>query len=520
MSEIDLSYFDTKLVTDMGRMFSGCLNLTLLNLENINTSLVESMWAMFYKCSSLTSLDMSKFKTFLVTDMYETFYGCSNLKTLNLSLIDTSLVTIMYGLFFNCSNLIYLDLSNFVISNETNVDKMFSGCSSLNYINFANSKINTNSLDVLPENVMICAEDIKWEEIVIQLNLINNCSYNNIITTYITTHMITNTKINTEYITSKTKNIQLTEKETLQFNEEKGIITIENIINELKNKFNKTYIDSGKDIILDKENIHSSLTNTENQRQNEYENESSIDFGNCEKELKSKYNLSNETFLYIIKLDININGMNIPKTEYEVYYPFYNNETLYQLNLSYCQEKNIDIFFPITINDDIEKYDPNSNYYNDICSKTNSNDGGIDIPLSDRRKKFVNNNMTLCEENCNLIDYNDQKEKVKCSCPVKIEIPYFEDIQFDKEKFYKSFIDIKTFSNLNIVKCYKNVLVLKYLKKNYGFYFYIILFALYIICFILFYAKFYSLLINKVEKIKEAKEHFFKSKKMMIISEK
>ena len=70
-----------------------------------------------------------------------------------------------------------------------------------------------------------------------------------------------------------------------------------------------------------------------------------------------------------------------------------------------------------------------------------------------------------------------KKEKVKCSCPVKIEIPYFEDIQFDKEKFYKSFIDIKTFSNLIIVKCHKNVLVLKYLKKNYGFYFYIILFV-------------------------------------------
>ena len=59
--------------------------------------------------------------------------------------------------------------------------------------------------------------------------------------------------------------------------------------------------------------------------------------------------------------------MKIPKVEYEVYYPLYNDENI-KLNLSYCKNSKIDISIPVKIDEDIEKYNSSSDYYNDECS--------------------------------------------------------------------------------------------------------------------------------------------------------
>ena len=77
--------------------------------------------------------------------------------------------------------------------------------------------------------------------------------------------------------------------------------------------------------------------------------------------------------------------------------------------------------------------------------------------------------MSLCEENCELIDYNYNNEKAKCSCDIKLSIPPNYDIKFNKKDYFKSFIDVKNIFNLNIMKCYKTVLKIKNLLKNYGF---------------------------------------------------
>ena len=63
------------------------------------------------------------------------------------------------------------------------------------------------------------------------------------------------------------------------------------------------------------------------------------------------------------------------------------------------------------ISDTLDKYNPKSNYYNNICSKTTS-ESGTDISLNDRRNEFIENNMSLCEENCDLVEYDEKKEKV------------------------------------------------------------------------------------------------------------
>ena len=80
--EINLSNFDTSLVTSMYRMFSNCSQLTSLDLSNFNTSLVASMGYMFYNCEELKSLDFSYFDTSIVRTMSHMFYFCKNTKNI------------------------------------------------------------------------------------------------------------------------------------------------------------------------------------------------------------------------------------------------------------------------------------------------------------------------------------------------------------------------------------------------------------------------------------------------------
>ena len=91
------------------------------------------------------------------------------------------------------------------------------------------------------------------------------------------------------------------------------------------------------------------------------------------------------------------------------------------LNLSFCDNSNIEIYIPIKINGTIDKYNLKSNYYNDICSKTTS-ESNIDIPLNDRKNEFIKNNMSLCEDNCELSGYDKENKKAKCSCTVKTSL--------------------------------------------------------------------------------------------------
>ena len=56
--------------------------------------------------------------------------------------------------------------------------------------------------------------------------------------------------------------------------------------------------------------------------------------------------------------------------------------------------------------------------------------------------------MTLCEENCDMINYNPNNEKVKCSCYIKTNISPNYDLKFNKNDFFQSFTDIKNMINI------------------------------------------------------------------------
>ena len=548
ITEIDLSNFYSSEVVDMSSLFYGCSNLSSLNLSNLDTSQVLEMNSMFYECSSLVSLDLSNFETTQVVDMNSMFYGCSSLIYLDLSKFSFK-TQFTNNIFKGCQNLEFINLQNSKIENSNIINEITSNLNSENLIicdneiefnNTFSQKISINCMNKtieddnmnkcftnkislnnkysceicgpnfhqkfndsyntdsnincyesksiycpfkfyynLTSNIFYCTENEKcpndYNKLIIEKNqCIDKCERDSIY------------KYELENICYDLYNYELIIKEKSNNEIINKTEIINNVITDLFIEFNKRDIDNGTDNKkVVNEDITVILTSTLNQKNNEHINNISMDLGQCENILKYNYNISNNDSLYILQIVSEEDGMKIPKIEYEIYYPLNNGTNLTKLNLSYCKGTKIEISIKVKINDNIDKYNLSSDYYNDICSKATS-ENGTDILLKDRRNEFVDNNMSLCEENCDLINYDFNTEKAKCSCDIKLNIPSNYDIKFNKKEFLKSFIDFKNIFNFNIMKCYKTVFKIKSLLKNYGFFILFLIIILYFITLFLF----------------------------------
>ena len=522
--EMDLFHFKTSEITCFAGMFNGCSSLTSLNLSNFNTSRATSMIYLFNNCRSLISLDLSNFNTENVNDDNYIFSGCSNIEYVNLK------NSVLNNNFLN--QISSLSLKNIYISDKY-INKL------TNKFNLLTDCIIFNELNSKNENnkYYICSKEDKFlcnyfgYEFYEMINLINNSNLDNInCNEKCEKNYIYDNKKNKTYCTSSslcpdsyTKFIPETKRciddcsndkefkyelnnicykffENSSYNNNSLIIYRDFLINQL----NLSGLSEGIDMEMRKDNILFSFTSTNKQNNLSNDNKVSINLGKCEKILKDFYNISYNDSLYIYKVEVKLSDIKIPKIEYEVYYPLFNN-ILFQLNLSLCKEEKIDILIPFILKDNIEKYNPNSNYYNDICSKATSNKG-TDISLNDRKEEYFEQNMTLCEEKCELINYNYSIKKIKCSCEIKKELSLIEDIKFDKNELYKRFIDIKNIINITLLKCFKNVLSKDSIKKNYGFFIFLTINILFIISTCIFYFKNYYYIIKEINEIILAKK--------------
>ena len=538
--EIDFSYFKTSNVTSTRSMFNRCINLASLNLSNFDTSKVTSMKYMFLNCYSLISLDLSNFDTSQVSLMKDMFYNCYSLISLDLSNFNISKEVEIEGVFYKCKNLSYINFGNAEIKNATIISELNKASSpnlyilinneTLTYLNSLNVQFNfsyelyipkieeslnsttllvdystydiTNSENDFINNTFILNlfNSTNIEEIIYTTNfkeesISNNLEIINTTSTLLkdsTNHIInleSNLRINSNSITFLSNYSNINNKSEL----------IQNIRDDLINgKFN---LKSNENFYyeFEEENIIIEITNTEKEK-NKEKNKTSIDLGNCEYRLKNEYNISNSSYLYIFKTDIKPIGYKIPIIDYEIYFPF-NDNHITKLDLNFCKNEKIEVSIPVRIVEDLEKYNSSSDYYNDICSTPTSN-SGTDISIKDRRDEYIDNNMTLCEDNCELNDYDYKTENAKCSCDIKINIPFLsDDMSINKNKLYKSFTDINNIVNLQLMKCCEIVLRIQSLKNNYGSHIISFIILLYLICFILFYAKYYLLLKTKIKKI-------------------
>lgn len=115
--------------------------------------------------------------------MTQMFSGCAQLTSLNLSYFDTSSVTNMLELFRDCSSLEYLDISYFDFGNLDSFSFMFNGADNIKFINLYNvqnystlkeaisgySNLNKkNNLTVCQSNLIVINPDASY----------NCCRYN------------------------------------------------------------------------------------------------------------------------------------------------------------------------------------------------------------------------------------------------------------------------------------------------------------------------------------------------------
>ena len=523
LTSLNLSNFNMSHVKVMYSMFNGCSSLTSLNLSNFDTSHAENMDALFYFCELLSSLDLSNFNTSRVIHMESMFYFCSSLTSLNLSNFDNSQVLTMKTMFYGCKKLEYINLKNFneIKLNNDSYSDMFYNVPD-NVVICINEYDTLNKIFPQIKNktcyVIDCSDNwkLKRKKIIKEKNIcVDSCNndtvykyelngrcYENCGHSYYFLdnqneyHCTFNLSCPEEYpfLVKETKEcikkaeiknvvqdlIDLkknknNENETITMAKEEEIEFYDTIIKAIEESFisedyDTSNIDSGQDEVIETEKMTITFTTTDNQKDTENEknnNITTIDLGECEDLLREYYNISEEEKLYMKKIDIVQEGMKTKKVEYDVYCKL-KGTNLIKLNLTVCSKSKISLSVPIIITENLDKFNSSSGYYNDICYTTTS-ESGTDIPLSDRKKEFVEGNNTICQEDCDFDDYNYKTSKAKCSCKVKQQSSTsFANMTIDKVKLYQNFVNIKNIANVKILECHKSLFTKNSIKSNIG----------------------------------------------------
>jgi len=540
LETLDLSSFDTSKVEDFHYMFYGCSSLKYLDLSNFDTSSCRCIRNMFTRCSSLTSINLSSFDISKVDLMYEMFYGCSSLISLDLSSFDTHSVQQIYNMFFDCEKLEFVNFKKAQISGTTlnsyenmitNTAKNIVFCVDESKTSILNQLMDLNSCST---RISDCSNWRNYQKKIVpgQTECVDNCSVTSnpiehfgkcyrecsykisenskmepfdckircpdempyeIIETQDCTNICSISQRKRGFC--KLNYISKEKEENKESDKELEEQEVENIKKELTNNFDTSDLDNGENIVISQKESTITISTTENQKNEKFSNVSTIDLCDCENKIKEEYKIPKNKSLYILKIDVKQEGLKIPKIEYEVYYPLFG-KSLIKLNLTSCKNSKIELSIPVTFTESLDKINSSSEYYNDICY-TSTSENGTDISLSDRKNEFINNNLTVCEEDCDFTEYNYTTGKAVCSCKAKIDsTAKVVGVSINKEQLLKSFTDIKNIININVLKCHKLIFTLNSFKRNYGNLILMVIILFFFICLILFYCKDYFYLVK------------------------
>ena len=279
-------------------------------------------------------------------------------------------------------------------------------------------------------------------------------------------------------------------------------LLLSDIINGTKNDFVAEF----KDVVYQ-------ITTTENQKDNTYKNLSTINLGSCETKLKSIYNINENSSLIILKIDYKMDGLLIPVIGYEVYHPVNNS----QLDLSHCSDTNVKINIPVSIDENkVYKHDPNSDFYNDDCYAYTT-ENGTDIILNDRKNEFINNNLSLCENNCTFNGYDSDMKKALCECETKIKINLISEIATEENILSNEFNTSNNSSiNVETMKCISLLFSKDGLLTNIGSYIMMFTLILFSFSIIIFYRCGYHLIETKMQEILSSKKKSLKTYKLNV----
>ena len=564
---LNISNFNTSSVTNMDRMFSHCSSLASLDLTHFDTSKVTDMYKMICDCFILNELKISNFNTSNVKNMSYMFSNNKELTSLDLSSFTMeSAINIIY-MFNNTPKLEYINLINANPNKNIKINNIFKGTSQ-NLVICTESQIISQQINISNCSTISCSEN--WRENQKKINpdnnqCVDNCSILNNKYDYLSkcidecpdllytfeylskcvdicpssTYLADNkckrchpdcktcdgpyndTNSNCTSCISLDKYLKNGNRIFKNKNKNKNI-NIPFLYNTTNNTkiYNivKEYILASFELENDFEiiseatdNVVFQITTQKNQLKTltdsslNKNNLSIIDIGDCEKILKEKYNLNENDDLIVLKKEKKSNKPSEKEVQLEIYEPY--NKT--KLNLSLCQNININIYVKAELSDEIkytyeklkslgyDMFNINDPFYQDICTDYTSF-GNTDVILSDRINYIYNNEDTQCQPNCKLSKYSLESEYLNCSCSVDEEVNNMNE-KFKSEKIYESFFDVLKYSNYKVLKCY-NLVFTKYLMtKSIGGILVFSFILIYLGCFIFFIIKGINPLKDKLE---------------------
>jgi hypothetical protein len=252
---------------------------------------------------------------------------------------------------------------------------------------------------------------------------------------------------------------------------------MDKIIANIKNMSeNNEEISTGNGII-----IHSYSTNTENIAIPKEKNYSVLYLGECEGLIRDYYNLSKNTNLYILGIDSPNKDKN-SSTKVFNYGVFLENGTQLDL-ISACKSEKV-IISSVIVNFEKIKYqnasyfsdfgydiyDENNSFYTDKCSGAYIDNN--DITLTDRKKYYYPENISLCNESCTYISVDFDTDRFTCECEISYNYSLGKSNNYNKNdeeeitylQYLMSFINYKIFS------CYSLFFNSKNFNSNVGFY--------------------------------------------------
>ena len=342
-------------------------------------------------------------------------------------------------------------------------------------------------ITTIPKETIITSISKDSDKITSDTEIIAATIPNEIITTTISKEKITTTIPENDEIATETKEIATLLEEIKCSPEDiyKNNCTnniqseqIQEIYSDIKDKIMHGQYNSSNNTIYKTKNIVFQISTIKEQQNSNNNNISSIDFEECEKKIKEKYEIDENDDLIIFKTDMHSDNSSAIYVQYEIYNP----KNLNPIPLDVCEDVTISINIPVLLDEGTESlymrlsksgynlFDSNDSFYNDIC-KTYTTENGTDITLADRKSLIYDNNkdVYLCQEGCSFTSYNETTKKSKCNCDVQKNIinTDIKKIKFDKKEFVMS--SLKN-SNFRVIKCYKLIFSKEGELNNYGSY--------------------------------------------------
>ena len=544
---LDLTSFNTSSVKNMKEMFCNLCSLVSLDLSNFDTSSVTEMNEMFNGANSLIYLNLISFVERDDVTINNIFYF--DIKELNYCINETNAPKIYEELLKkrirnNCGNECFKNAKKIIIEEKkcvqkcTDDDKYIYELNNICY-EFKQDE-NTDGLENTESPKNSESTEYNSENTENTENLETDNSEN----TYNTENPKNSETLWSENIGSTEaypKNSEIsqssdskdktseTDNETIETTEDKDNFSSLNFFKESKDNskeespnkdqiiqsiqndiVNRNLVEllsdlingTKTDLIVEYKDISYQLTTTENQKNFTNNNISTIDLGDCENTLRSIYDINENLSLIILKIDYYMTGLLIPVIGYEVYHP----TNFSQLNLNYCNNSTVKLNIPVSIDEDnLYLYEPNSDFYNDECYAYTT-ENGTDIILNDRKNEYVENNLSLCEDNCTYKGYNSGNKKALCECETKIKIELISNILNDDTILSNNFNTTKnSITNIATLKCVSLLFSKNGLISNIGSYILLFTIAFFAIATIIFYKCGYQLIESKINEIKNEK---------------